>query len=100
MHPKLAWVESFLELLKRTMMDNIEVSVADDIDPLKKLIVLDFSSQIGKTNYKPIKTLATAFADVNDVVLEKLLRVGNKRIVLVILTKTRLGETSDKNPLR
>lgn len=72
--------------------------VQDTVDPLKKLVVLEFKDELRKGDYRPIQTLIHGFAKSNDCVVHRIRREP-KKMILEVLTKTRLGPVMNKNPL-
>lgn len=96
-HPKLAWTEELRNVLSVAGM-GLTITVEDDVDPLKKLVVLHLNEELKKGDYAPIQSLAHGFAKANDCVLAKIRR-GPKRLTLEILVKTRLGPVMNKSPL-
>lgn len=74
-------------------------SVADTVDPLKKLVEITLGEDLGKGDYNPIQNLVHSFANSNDVVVHRIYRQP-KKLILEVLTKTRLGAVKNKNPLR
>ena len=99
MHPKLAWVADFQDSLSKAMGISIVATIEDHVDPLKKLVVLNFSEELKKGDYIPIQNLSHGFVKANDCVLERI-RKRPRALVLEILTKSRLGKKMMKNPLR
>jgi hypothetical protein len=97
-HPKLAWVEELRNSLALAMGTSIVTTVEDHVDPLKKLVVFTFGDKMMKGDYRPLQTMAQAFAKANDCVLERIRRRPNA-LVFEILVKTRFGPVMKKNPL-
>ena len=98
MHPKLVWVTGMGSTLGLAMGTSIAVSVHDTVDPLKKLVVINLGEELGNGNYNPVQKMVHAFAKANDCVVQRIRREP-KKLILEVLTKTRLGPICDKNPL-
>lgn len=98
MHPKLVWTQSLGTFLSNTLGSTVTVSIQDHVDPLKKLVVLQLSHELGKGDYNPIQKVVHAFSNANDCVVHRIRREP-KKLILEVLTKTRRGEVMDKNPL-
>lgn len=73
-------------------------SVEDTVDPLMKRVVLELGEELGKGDYRPIQQMVHAFANSNDCVVHRIRREP-RRLILEVLTKTRLGPVMNKNPL-
>lgn len=82
------------------MGTNISHSQQDTVDPLKKLVVLEFGEKFGKKDFNPVQTIAHTFAKANDCVIYKMRREGTNKLVLEVLTKTRLSPVMNRNPLK
>ena len=99
MHPKLVWVGGLCSSLSLAIGSGVSHIVEDTVDPLKKMVTLNLSEELGKGDYKPIQTMVHAFARSNDVVVHRIYRQP-KKLILEVLTKARLGPVQNKNPLR
>ena len=98
MHPKLAWIEELNNSLGLALCTSFSHAVHDTVDPLMKRVVLTMGSELEKGDYQPIQRMVHAFAKANDCVVHRIRREP-KKLVLEVLTKTRLGEETRKNPL-
>ncbi len=98
MHPKLAWVTGLTGSLGLAMGNALSHTVRDTVDPLKKEVVIELGEELLKGDYKAIQQMVHAFAKSNDCVVHRIRREP-KRMILEVLTKTRLGPVMDKNPL-
>lgn len=98
--PKLAWVPTLQTLVNHaTEGDLVTWRIEEQADPLKKLVVFQLSKDWVPKNFKPFQTLAHAFAQANDCVLERI-RARPGALVLEVLIKRRFGPKMQKNPLR
>ena len=99
MNPKLAWVNELVGSLSVAMGVGVLVKIEDTVDPLKKLVLLDLGhNDLGKGDWNPIQNLIHGFAKANNCVIHKIRRQKGQ-LSLEILTKTRIGPESRKNPL-
>lgn len=98
MHPKLTWIQSLGSSLGLALGTSLTHSIEDTVDPLMKRVVLDLGEELGKGDYKPIQQMVHAFAKSNDCVVHRIRREP-KKMILEVLTKTRLGPVMNKNPL-
>ena len=98
MHPKLTWVGSLTGSLGLALGTSVSHSIRDTVDPLMKLVVLELGEDLGKGDYNPVQKMVHAFAKENDCVVHRIRREP-KRLLLEVLTKTRLGPRMNKNPL-
>lgn len=98
MHPKLTWIQSLGSSLGLALGSSITHSIQDTVDPLKKLVVLELGEELGKGDYHPIQQMVHTFAKSNDCVVHRIRREP-KKMILEVLTKTRLGTVMNKNPL-
>lgn len=100
MHPKLQWTYELATSLGDAMGCGVVVGFHDDVDPLKKHVVLTFGEELGKGNYNPIQQMVHAFAKSNDCVVYRIRRPQKNVLSLEVLTKTRLSPVMNKNPLK
>jgi hypothetical protein len=99
MSPKLAWINELVGSLSVATGIGVIARVEDTVDPLKKLVILDLGdSELGKGDWNPMQNLIHGFAKANDCVVHKIKR-HKGQLSLEILTKSRLGPESRKNPL-
>lgn len=98
-HPRLAWITGLQENLIEALGTSVIATVKDDVDPLKKFVVLELGEELGKGDYRPVQTIVHSFAKSNDCTVYRIRRAP-KRLVLEVLTKGRLGPVMNKNPLR
>jgi len=98
-HPKLVWVGGLCSSLSLALGTTVIHRVEDTVDPLKKLVELELGEELGKGDYQPVQRMVHGFANENDVVVHRIYREP-KKLILEVLTKTRLGKVQNKNPLR
>lgn len=98
MNNKLLWVYELQRSLELALATSIQVTIEDHVDPLKKIITFTLFEDIKKGDFNPIQVMAHSFSKSNDCVIEKIRR-GPSSLILNVLTKTRLGPESRKNPL-
>ena len=102
-HPKLEWVEELRNSLALAMGSSIVVSVEDNADPLKKMVVLTMGDKLLKGDYNPIQRMAHAFAKSNNCVLERIRRRPNALVLEILIKNLRtpvLDREPSKNPLK
>jgi hypothetical protein len=97
-HPKLTWVGGLQSSLGLALGTSISHTIEDTVDPLMKLVTLQLGEDLGKGDYNPVQKMVHAFAKSNDCVVYRIRREP-KKLVLEVLTKTRLGQVMNKNPL-
>lgn len=99
MHPKLYWLSELVSSLGAAMGENIAYTVQDTVDPLKKIAILTIRG-LDPKDFNPIQTITHEFAKSNDCVVSRIRKPEKDKILIDILTKTRLGEVQQKNPLK
>lgn len=98
MHPKLEWVELLRGTLAEATGNHIVLTPRDHVDPLKKIIVFDMSSPLGKGSFNPFQVMVHAFAKANDCVVAAIRREGPTKYLLEILIKNRISPEMKNDP--
>lgn len=80
------------------MGSSVSSTIHDTVDPLKKLVLLKMTEELGKKDFNPLQKLIHGFAKANDCIVHRIYK-NPKQLTLEILTKTRLGPTMNNNPL-